>query len=57
MAAKIERMAAKTVFDPPTYTQTIKVTGAQTIVFISGQVDPWMRLSTSSSSSILARIF
>jgi len=39
MAVKIERMAAKTVFDPPTYTQTMKVTGAQTIVFISGQVD------------------
>jgi enamine deaminase RidA (YjgF/YER057c/UK114 family) len=38
MAVKIERMAAKTVFDPPTYTQTIKVTGAQSIVFISGQV-------------------
>ena len=39
MAVKIERVAAKTVFDPPTYTQTMKVTGAQTIVFISGQVD------------------
>jgi enamine deaminase RidA (YjgF/YER057c/UK114 family) len=31
-------MAAKEVFDPPAYTQTMKVTGAQTIVFISGQV-------------------
>ena len=39
MAVKIEQMAAKTVFDPPTYTQTMKVTGAETIVFISGQVD------------------
>jgi 2-iminobutanoate/2-iminopropanoate deaminase len=39
MAAKIERIAAKTVFDPPTYTQTMKVTGAQTILFVSGQVD------------------
>lgn len=38
MAAKIERIAAKTVFDPPTYTQTMKVTGAQTILFVSGQV-------------------
>jgi len=38
MAAKIERLAAKSVFDPPTYTQTMKVTGAQTIVFVSGQV-------------------
>jgi 2-iminobutanoate/2-iminopropanoate deaminase len=39
MAAKIERLAANTVFDPPAYTQTIKVTGAETILFISGQVD------------------
>jgi enamine deaminase RidA (YjgF/YER057c/UK114 family) len=39
MAVKIERMAAKTVFDPPAYTQTMKVTGGETIVFISGQVD------------------
>jgi enamine deaminase RidA (YjgF/YER057c/UK114 family) len=39
MPAKIERLAAKSVFNPPAYTQTIKVTGAQTILFISGQVD------------------
>ncbi|MEZ5818394.1 MAG: RidA family protein [Hyphomicrobiaceae bacterium] len=39
MAAKIEQLAAKGVFDAPSYTQTIKVTGAQSIVFISGQVD------------------
>jgi enamine deaminase RidA (YjgF/YER057c/UK114 family) len=39
LTAKIERLAAKNVFDPPAYTQTIKVTGAQTILFISGQVD------------------
>jgi enamine deaminase RidA (YjgF/YER057c/UK114 family) len=39
MAAKIERLAAKSVFDPPTYAQAMKVTGAETIVFISGQVD------------------
>ncbi len=39
MAAKVEKIAAKSVFDPPGYTQAIKVTGAQTIVFISGQVD------------------
>lgn len=38
MPAKIERLAAKGVFDPPAYTQTVKVSGAQTIVFISGQV-------------------
>jgi enamine deaminase RidA (YjgF/YER057c/UK114 family) len=38
MAAKIERIAAKGVFDPPAYTQMIKVTGAETILFISGQV-------------------
>ena len=39
MPAKIEQIAAKSVFDPPAYTQAIKVTGAQTILFISGQVD------------------
>ena len=39
MAAKIEKIAAKSVFDPPAYTQAIKVTGAQTILFVSGQVD------------------
>src|SRR5262249_13575106 len=38
MAAQIERLAAKSVFDPPTYTQTMKVTGAHTVLFISGQV-------------------
>jgi 2-iminobutanoate/2-iminopropanoate deaminase len=38
MAVKIERLAAKSVFDPPTYTQTMKVTGGQSILFISGQV-------------------
>ena len=38
MPAKIEKIAAKTVFDPPAYTQAIKVTGAETILFISGQV-------------------
>jgi enamine deaminase RidA (YjgF/YER057c/UK114 family) len=38
MAAKIERIAAKSVFDPPAYTQTMKVTGAESVVFISGQV-------------------
>ena len=39
MSMKIEQIAAKSVFDPPAYSQTIKVTGAQSIVFISGQVD------------------
>jgi enamine deaminase RidA (YjgF/YER057c/UK114 family) len=39
MAAEIQRLAAKSVFDPPAYTQTIKVTGAQTTLFISGQID------------------
>jgi enamine deaminase RidA (YjgF/YER057c/UK114 family) len=38
MAAKIERLAGKGVFDPPAYTQTMKVTGAETVLFISGQV-------------------
>lgn len=37
--AKIESYAAKSEFDPPAYSQGIKVTGAQTILFIAGQVD------------------
>ncbi len=36
--AKIEKIAAKSVYDPPTYSQAIKVTGAQSVVFVSGQV-------------------
>ena len=36
--AEIQRYAASGVFDPPTYSQGIKVTGAQTILFIAGQV-------------------
>jgi len=34
----IDRFSAPGVFDPPTYTQAIKVTGAQTILFLAGQV-------------------
>jgi enamine deaminase RidA (YjgF/YER057c/UK114 family) len=36
--AKIEKYCAKSVYDPPGYSQGIKVTGAQTILFLSGQV-------------------
>mgnify|MGYP001043446757 CR=1 FL=1 len=36
--ATIQPYCAKEVFDPPTYHQAIKVTGAQTILFLSGQV-------------------
>jgi enamine deaminase RidA (YjgF/YER057c/UK114 family) len=36
--ANIERYCAKGVFDPPTYSQGVKVSGAQTILFIAGQV-------------------
>src|SRR5260370_13875975 len=35
---KIERYAAKGVWDPPTYSQGVKVTGAQTILYLAGQV-------------------
>jgi enamine deaminase RidA (YjgF/YER057c/UK114 family) len=38
MTVKIEKVAAKGVFDPPGYQQAIKVTGAQSIILISGQV-------------------
>ena len=36
--AKIERYAAKGVWDPPTYSQAVKGSGAQTILYIAGQV-------------------
>ena len=36
--AKIEQYAAKTEFDPPGYAQAVKVSGAQTILYIAGQV-------------------
>ena len=36
--ATIQPYAAKTVFDPPGYAQGVKVTGAQTILYIAGQV-------------------
>jgi len=34
----IEKFCAQGLFDPPTYSQGIKVTQAQTILFLSGQV-------------------
>jgi 2-iminobutanoate/2-iminopropanoate deaminase len=37
--AKIEPYAAKGVYDPPIYAQAVKVTGAETLLYISGQVD------------------
>ncbi len=36
--AHIERYCASGVYDPPTYSQAVKVTGAQAVLFISGQV-------------------
>ena len=36
--AKIEPYAAKGVWDPPTYAQAVKVSGAQTILYLAGQV-------------------
>ncbi len=36
--ATIEPYAAKSVYDPPTYAQAVKVSGAQTILYIAGQV-------------------
>jgi enamine deaminase RidA (YjgF/YER057c/UK114 family) len=36
--ATIEKFCAPGVFDPPTYTQGIRVSQAQTILFLSGQV-------------------
>jgi 2-iminobutanoate/2-iminopropanoate deaminase len=34
----IEEYAAPQVYDPPSYAQAIKVTGAQTLLFVAGQV-------------------
>ena len=34
----IDKFCAPGLFDPPTYSQGIKVTQAQTILFLSGQV-------------------
>src|SRR5262252_9329280 len=40
MVAKIERLAAKAVFDPPTYTQTMKVSEARaTLSALKAQVE------------------
>jgi enamine deaminase RidA (YjgF/YER057c/UK114 family) len=36
---KIEPYAAKSVYDPPAYSQAVKVTGAETTLYLSGQVD------------------
>ncbi len=36
--ATIQPYCAKEVFDPPSYTQAVKVTGANAILFLSGQV-------------------
>jgi 2-iminobutanoate/2-iminopropanoate deaminase len=37
--AKIEKYAAPGVYDPPIYAQAVKATGAETILYIAGQVD------------------
>lgn len=36
--AKLEKYCAPGVFDPSGYSQAVKVTGAQTILFLAGQV-------------------
>jgi enamine deaminase RidA (YjgF/YER057c/UK114 family) len=36
--AKIEKFCAPGVYDPPGYSQGMKVSGAQTILFLAGQV-------------------
>jgi 2-iminobutanoate/2-iminopropanoate deaminase len=38
MMPKIEKFVARGVYDPPGYSQGIKVSGAKTIVFLAGQV-------------------
>jgi 2-iminobutanoate/2-iminopropanoate deaminase len=36
--ANIEQYAARGVWDPPAYSQAVKVTGGETILYIAGQV-------------------
>jgi enamine deaminase RidA (YjgF/YER057c/UK114 family) len=36
--AKIEQYAARGVWDPPTYSQAVKVTGGETTLYLAGQV-------------------
>jgi 2-iminobutanoate/2-iminopropanoate deaminase len=36
--AQIEQYAARGVWDPPTYSQAVKVTAGETILYIAGQV-------------------
>lgn len=36
--AKLEKYCAEGVYDPAAYAQAVKVTGAQTILFLAGQV-------------------
>ena len=36
--ANIQQYAARGVWDPPTYSQAVKVTGAETVLYIAGQV-------------------
>jgi 2-iminobutanoate/2-iminopropanoate deaminase len=38
VATKIESYCPEGVYDPPGYSQGVKVTGAQTILFLAGQV-------------------
>ena len=38
MTATITKFCAPGVYDPPGYSQAVKVTGAQTILFLAGQV-------------------
>ena len=36
--ATIEKLCARGVYDPPGYSQLIKVTGARSLLFLAGQV-------------------
>ena len=36
--AKLEKYCAPGVYDPPGYSQAVKITGAQTILYLAGQV-------------------
>ncbi|HTV44004.1 MAG TPA: hypothetical protein VMF05_01700 [Stellaceae bacterium] len=49
--AKIERYAAKGVFDPPAYSQAVKISGGQTILYITSPIRP-----RAGSSNPVARL-
>jgi enamine deaminase RidA (YjgF/YER057c/UK114 family) len=53
--ATIEKYCAPGVYDTPSYSQAIKVTGAQTILFLAGQVPYALTAPSTTSATSWAR--